>query len=310
MRITLGTVLNTHSSCLNITDIQQHVASMCSSWVGKSNVIVDMPHAVRLGITTDLPPGSVFLMHTIMNCAGRETAQQWLRATNDGSAPPREACVQLCVAALRREWEWVLLQKNPHRRKRCFPAKTSNFSRPEVSYSDAIRRPANQHRRRQPTKPTRVEQEEVQQPKPPRERPVETPPTQQQQQQQQHPGAVPTPDLREELQLLRERLAMMEAKFDSIITLLNAAGYEHQGEPGEDQAAETTVPGSPVAIARARLHPSSFLSPLRPAPVARADAGCAGEAGETQTLSARRGNTGGSPVTPPAKRQSKGVPQP
>lgn len=274
-------------------------------------MIVDMPHAVRLGITTDPPPGSVLLMHTIMNCAGRETAQAWLRATRDGSALPREACVQLCVAALRREWEWVLLQKNHHRRQRCFPAKTSNFSRPEVSYSDAVRRPPNQHRRRQSTKPTRVEQGEVHQPKPPLERPVETPPNQRQQQ-QQHTGAVPTPDQRGELQLLWERLATMEAKLDSVITMLKQAGYEHQSDAGEDQHAET-VPGSPVATSRVRLQARNVFSPMAPVladHTPRAGARCAGEVAHAQTPSARRGNTGGSPITPPAKRKSKGAPQP
>ena len=292
-----------------VAEVQQRIAQLCSTWVGKSNVIVDIPHAVRLGATSDPPPESVFLMHIIMNCAGRETAHQWLRAASDGSALPREECVQLCAAALQREWEWVLLQKNPHRRERCFPAKTSNFSMPGVHSSDAARRPPNKHRRSQSTNQTRVEQGEVQQPKPPLERPEETPPTQHQQR-RQHPGAVPTPDLREELQLLRERLAMMEAKFESMINLLKQAGYEHHTRSGKEWSAEATESGSPGATTETWFQGRRAFSPLRPGRTPQTEAGRAGEVAQAQATPVRRGNKGDSPSLPPAKRQSVGVPQP
>ena len=285
-----------------VAEVQQRIAQLCSTWVGKSNVIVDIPHAVRLGATSDPPPESVFLMHIIMNCAGRETAHQWLRAASDGSALPSStrmgmgtspeesspsrtllSCKNLklqhawsplfgrCSSAAEQAPSIAIDESNARGTGRGATAKATAGAA-GGNTADSAPAAATASRRRAHAGPT---------------------------------GGATTSSGATSYDGGQIRIYDQSAEI-----LLKQAGYEHHTRSGKERSAEATESGSPGATTETWFQGRRAFSPLRPGRTPQTEAGRAGEVAQAQATPVRRGNKGDSPSLPPAKRQSVGVPQP
>ena len=314
--LSLSDLKNPSNWIPTLRDIQHRTLRLCNSWVGNSVVQLDIPHGVRLGTADVLDPQSMLLMHTIMNCAGKTVAQAWSHAQaakpEDRNTNPtlRDYCIHHCAAELRREWEWALLSKQPNRQQRCYPAKTSNFRMPDSSYADAVRRPATTHPKGDSSK---VDRGKVQQPALQTKRPVDIPPRDSpisEGQQRQDADTMLT--MKKDLQLLQERVASLESKLDELVAILRRREQPAPGPDVPQQREETAIarkkPANPAR--ESWFSPRNCLTPKSKRATGRAPAAAAGAGGGAATASTAvvvAGPSAGSPVTPPAKRQSKGT---
>ena len=277
---------------------------------------MDLPHGVRLGVLADPALGSMLLMHTIMNCAGRATAQAWSDAhagapeADHTNATLRESCVQLCATALQREWEWVSLGSKPQRRQRYFPVASSNFSMPEVTYADALRRPTPTHPKGDSTK---MDRDKTQQPAQPTERPIDILPCDRPSDVQLRQQADTILAMEKNLQLLQERVASLETKFDEVLAILRRQDQLAVRPSVAQQREETAIVQKPASATDSWFSARRCLTAKSKRAVGRVPAAAAEAGGGPATPSTAvvvADLLPGSPVTPPAKRQSQETPKP